>query len=983
MKIGLSSAIFFMLLAACSQPNDGVIPDDSAAAMSAGDSASRIFDMPYLMRDLDNGLRVIVVKTDYPDIVDLQILVQTGSRNEIEPGKSGFAHFFEHVMYRGTERYPTQEYNAIVKKAGAESNAYTRDDFTNYYTTFTKPDLEKMLEIEADRFQNLAYSEAEFRTEALAVNGEYLKNYSNPLLAAFERVRALQFKVHPYHHTTMGLIEDIRQMPDQIEYAREFFDRWYRPEKTALLIVGDVDPEATYALVNQYWGSWEAGTYTAEIPVEPAPTGPIYEHMQWDGDTQPWLLLGFRSPQFIPGELDMPAMNLLSSIYFSASSALYQDLVIDAQSVDSLATDFPFNKDPNLNLIYARLTDESHMAEVEAAILAKLAEARTTLLSDLKVAETKSRLRYSFASQLDNSSGIGSALAPYVQYARTPETLNEMYAAYDRLTAADLRRIANEYFNDASRVTVSLSNSASVADFGNQVMLDELTAAVTLDSASADPAGPASRPEDETFSPARTDVVPVAIVAKPLPSSPLVDVSILVHAGAAMDPPGKKGLAALTASMLTEGGSAIWTIEEINAAMYPIASGFDASVDKEVTRLSGQVHKENLDTWYRYIRSQLLNPGWREADLERIKTHQINAVRTGLVGDNDEELAKEVLYADIYGPAHPYGSFNAGNSDDIASVTLQDVQDFYRRYYTVNNLTIGLSGGYPDSFQARLSQDLQALPAGTRAKVDLPAARSIDANSATIIEKESPAVAVSFGFPIDLVRSDPDWLALWLARSYLGEHRSEIGRLYQRIRDARGMNYGNYAYVEYFPGGMFSMQPDTNKSRQQQIFQVWIRPLRSNNDAHFAIRAAKFEIDRFVRDGITETDFEATREFLSKFASLMADGQSRNLGYALDSQYYEIDEFAEYVREGLAELTLADVNRVIRENLVTENMRYVFVTSDAEDLQSRLVGEQSSPINYETEMPEALLREDEIISSLALEFDAGDVRVIQADSVFR
>ena len=513
-------------------------------------------------------------------------------------------------------------------------------------------------------------------------------------------------------------------------------------------------------------------------------------------------------------------------------------------------------------------------------------------------------------------------------------------------------------------------------------MLDELAAVAIESGASAESVSAVNRREDDVFSPGG-DSLPVAIVAKPLASSPLVDVSILIHAGAGMDPAGKKGLAALTASMLTEGGSATWSIQEINEAMYPIASGFSASVDKEVTRLSGQVHKDNLDTWYRYVRSQLLNPGWHEQDFERIRTHQINAIRTGLVGDNDEELAKEVLYADIYGPVHPYGSLNAGNSDEIASVTLDDVKNFYARYFTLNNMTIGLSGGYPESFAAKLSEDLQVLPAGTRASVELPVPEAIESNSVTIIEKETPAVAVSFGFPIDLKRGDPDWLALWLARSYLGEHRSENGRLYQRIRDVRGMNYGDYAYIEYFPGGMFSLQPGTNMGRQQQIFQVWIRPLRNNNDAHFATRAAKFELDNLVREGITETEFEATREFLSKFASLMADGQSRHLGYALDSQYYEIDEFADYVREGLAKLTLADVNRVIRENLRADNMRYVFVTKDAADLRDRLVGEQDSPMVYESEKPSALLREDEIIDSLALGFDAADVRVIAADSVFK
>jgi zinc protease len=981
MKFRIAGIIACLFMVACGQPQESPQIDESALEPGSGES-SRIFDMPYLIRELDNGLRVIVVKTDYPDIVDLQVLVQAGSRNEVEIGKSGFAHFFEHMMFRGTENYTSTEYTDILKKAGASSNAFTTDDYTNYYITFTKPDLEKMIELEADRFRNLNYSEADFRTEALAINGEYLKNYSNPLLAAFEKARSLQFKVHPYSHTTMGLIEDIQEMPEQFEYAKEFFDRWYRPENVALLIVGDVDPEATYDLVEQYWAGWEAGNYSAEIPAEPAPDGPSYDHIQWEGEAQSWLLIGFRSPSFVPGEKDMPAMSILSSIYFSDSSALYQKLVIDDQTVDQLDTDFPRNKDPNLNLVFARLTDERHAIEVEAAILDTLAKARTTLIDGDKLDETRSRLRYAFASELDNSASIGSALADFVQHDRTPETINDMYHAYDDLTAEDLRRLANEYFVDASRVTVTLSNSPSIENIGEHSGLDELVATMeNAGEAVAVESDFAEVHEAEVFAPSG-DAQALAIVAKPLASSSLVDVSILFHIGAAMDPPGKKGLAAFTAAMVTDGGSATWPIQSINNAMYPIASGFYASVDKEMTRLSGQVHKDNLQTWYRFIRSQLLNPGWYEADFERIKTRQINAVRTGLVGNNDEELAKEVLYGDIYGPDHPYGSLNTGNSSEISGITLDDVKAFYSANYTINNMTVGLSGGYPESFATTLSNDLQALPAGSRSRIELPVVESIDANSVTIIEKETPAVAVSFGFPIDLNRGDPDWLALWLARSYLGEHRSENGRLYQSIRSDRGMNYGDYAYIEYFPGGMYSMRPGTNLGRQQQIFQVWIRPLRNNNDAHFATRAARFELDNLLRDGMTETDFEATKAFLSNFASLMTDGQSRQLGYALDSQYYEIDEFAEFVREGLASLTLADVNRVIRENLNSPAMRYVFVTNDAAGLKRRLVDDQSSPLVYESEKDADLLEGDKLIESLSLDIDEERVTILPAEKAF-
>ena len=190
MKITVTGALASILFVACGGPQSNAPVDQVVAASADTDTEARIFDMPYLMRELDNGLRVIIVKTDFPDIVTLQIPVQTGSRNEVEPGKSGFAHFFEHMMFRGTEQFPADVYADIVKKAGADANAFTTDDFTNYHITFTRPDLEKIIEIEADRFQNLKYSEAVFRTEALAVKGEYLKNFSDPTSQAYERARA-------------------------------------------------------------------------------------------------------------------------------------------------------------------------------------------------------------------------------------------------------------------------------------------------------------------------------------------------------------------------------------------------------------------------------------------------------------------------------------------------------------------------------------------------------------------------------------------------------------------------------------------------------------------------------------------------------------------------------------------------------------------------------------------------------------------------
>ncbi|HXM75783.1 MAG TPA: insulinase family protein, partial [Thermoanaerobaculia bacterium] len=168
-----------------------------AAAPGSGD----VFPFAAVEKTLANGLKVIVVPTGFPNIVSLQIPVQTGSRNEVEPGKSGFAHFFEHMMFRGTKAYPAEKYQEILTRVGARQNASTSDDFTNYYTTFSKEDLETMLEVEADRFQHLDYSVEGFKTEARAILGEYNKNSANPIVKIEEVQRDAAFTTHTYKHT--------------------------------------------------------------------------------------------------------------------------------------------------------------------------------------------------------------------------------------------------------------------------------------------------------------------------------------------------------------------------------------------------------------------------------------------------------------------------------------------------------------------------------------------------------------------------------------------------------------------------------------------------------------------------------------------------------------------------------------------------------------------------------------------------------------
>jgi len=466
-------------------------------------------------------------------------------------------------------------------------------------------------------------------------------------------------------------------------------------------------------------------------------------------------------------------------------------------------------------------------------------------------------------------------------------------------------------------------------------------------------------------------------------ASPLLDISLLFHTGPAYDPTGKKGLSALTAMMLTDASTGNYSYRELQKSYYPLASGLDAQIDKEMSVLRSGIHRDNFDAWYGLMIDQVLNPAWDEADFDRLKTQLKNNISTDLKGNNDEELGKEVLYSSIYGADHPYGSYNLGALSDLEAITIEDAKQFYQQQYNQSNLTLGLAGSFTEQQKQKLIKDLGKLPVGEKNTLVLHAPKPIEGHKAVIIEKETMATAVSIGFPIDKVRGDKDWVALWLARSWLGEHRNSSSHLFKKIREQRGMNYGDYAYIEYFPRGMSRTQPNANLGRQQQIFQMWVRPLRTVNDAHFATRTAYYELDKLIKNGLSEEQFELSKNFIHKYASLLVKSQGRQLGYAMDSAYYGTPDFVKYVQTELDNMTLDDVNRTIRENLQMENMQFVFITKDGNELKERLVNDTSSPMIYNAAKSDSLIEEDKMLQDLKLDFDDADVKVVPIDKVFK
>jgi zinc protease len=238
----------------------------SLAARPAG---AGVFPYDVHRATLDNGLRVILIPMPSEGLVTYWSVVRTGARDEVEEGVTGFAHFFEHMMFRGSEKYPQEIYEKIVTAMGADTNAYTTDDLTAYHLTLTRPDLPQVIEIESDRFKNLKYDEEVFKTEAGAVYGEFRKGRTNPLFVLYEATVNNAFDAHTYKHTTIGFEADIERMPQQYEYSRNFFNRFYRPENVVILVVGDFDTKETLGLIRRHYSDWEPGYAAPEISEEP------------------------------------------------------------------------------------------------------------------------------------------------------------------------------------------------------------------------------------------------------------------------------------------------------------------------------------------------------------------------------------------------------------------------------------------------------------------------------------------------------------------------------------------------------------------------------------------------------------------------------------------------------------------------------------------------------------------------------------------
>lgn len=464
-------------------------------------------------------------------------------------------------------------------------------------------------------------------------------------------------------------------------------------------------------------------------------------------------------------------------------------------------------------------------------------------------------------------------------------------------------------------------------------------------------------------------------------NEPKITFKIWFKVGSQDDPKGKEGLAYITGRMLSEGGTAQSPYDAILEKLFPMATDYSANVSTEMTIFGGSVHKDNLNAYVKLLTEQLLSPGFREEDFQRIKQDAVTYLSTTLKYSSDEELGKAVLYNNLF-KGLPYAHPLQGTLAGLESINLDDVKAFYTQYFNRNNFQIGIAGNYENQLLIQLNDELKKLPEGAENK---PAAFSVqqpDGRTVTIVEKQAAATAISIGYHLPVLRGEKDFYALSIVNSWLGEHRNSSSHLYQVIREKRGLNYGDYSYIEYFPNGGRYQLPNPNVARRHQLFEIWIRPV-PNETRLFALRAALREYDKLVDNGMTKEDFETTRKFLKDYVLHYATTLSKKLGYAIDDRFYNIEgSHLEIFRKMMETLTLEDVNAAIKRYFSKERLSIVFITSDAQKLKEDLLNEAASPITYSSPKSADILAEDKLISVYPVKINPSAIEVINLEDLF-
>ncbi len=768
-----------------------------APAAFAETPAAQVPPIKYAERTLPNGLKVISSLDRGTPNVTVQVWYGVGSKDDPE-GRSGFAHLFEHLMFKATRDMPAETMDRLTEDAGGFNNAFTADDMTAYYEVVPTSHLQRLLWAEAERMGALAVDKDSFVSERDVVKEELRQRVLADPYGRFLRFAIPQasFAAHPYKRPGIGNIDELDAAT--IDDVLNFHRTYYRPDNAALIVVGNFDQKQLDAWIDEYFGPMtRPDTPLPKVTaVEPARTGPRTVTGYAPNLPLPAVAITWLAPA--ASSKDAPALEMLDAILSSGkSSRLYNSLVYDRQIAQAAFSNADLRAQPGLFYVGAVLAGGQEVETVEQALAAEVAKLRDAPPSEAELTEAKNELVASAVRDRETVDGRGFALGEALLLEGDAGRANTDVAALQAVTAADVQRAARQYLPADRAVTVRYLDESQKAagDY-------DAAAPVVQTAASTKYEGPvvtlASEDEREAFPPLGDPIDPVlpvpvekvlanglkVIVARDA-DLPLVSADLVVRSGAAADPEGLAGAASMAADLMTE-GTTTRSATQIAEQTEALGAELSAGSDWESSSVSLNVMPQNLEAAMAIMADVALNPVFAQDELDRVRTQALDGLSVAYQkpGSVAGFAAAPVIYA-----GSAFGHVAQGTPQSLPKITRDDLVNIHRTYWRPENAILVITGDITPEAGFALAET--AFGGWAMRENVLPFSLPVDLTPhprAVVIDMpDSDQAAVVAAKPA-IVRSDPRYYAGIVANSILGGGYSS--RLNEEIRIKRGLSYG-------------------------------------------------------------------------------------------------------------------------------------------------------------------------------------------------
>ena len=890
------------------------------------------YKIPYKKYRLDNGLLVLLHQDDSDPLVHVDVTYHVGSSRE-EPGKSGFAHFFEHMMFQGSENVADEQHFELITEAGGEMNGTTNSDRTNYYQTVPANQLEKVLWLEADRMGFLldAVTQEKFEVQRETVKNERAQRVDNqPYGLRSEKVaEALYPKDHPYSWPVIGYIEDLNRV--DVDDLKAFFVRWYGPNNAVLSIGGAIDEAQTLAWVNKYFGSIPEGQKVDKLAKMPV-TLTEDRYLTIEDDVHlPLLQMTF--PTVYVRHEDEAPLDVLSDILGGGkTSLLYKNLVKEGWAVHAgvghpcreLACQFELIALPNPQRVPS-------LAQLQETMRKTLQEFEQRGVSDDDLQRTKASIKSGTVFGLQSVAGKVSTLAANQIFSGEPDKVQYDIERYSSVTKADVMRVFNTYIKDKASVILSIVPKGQIAMQAK--MPDFVKPERTISTASTDKVIKPVIPDDDFD----RSVVPVAgpnpvvnapsfwqkefkngvtLMAHESKETPTVTLVINMEGGPLLDPIDKAGLASITAMMMSE-ATENYSNEAMANELAKLGSSISFSAGGRFTSIFVNSLAENINATLALLQEKLFRPAFHEADFVRLKTRLVQSLQQA--DKNPQTLSSKAVLKVLYGQQNRIAIPDSGSVQTLNNIRLDDVKQFYNEYYNAHKASVISVGSLAKPELLKALDFINTWPAKA---YEIPAYKPFP---------EFDEKAIYLVNDADAAQSIVAIIKPFLAYDATGEHfktnlmNFPLGGMFNsrinlNLREDKGYTYGaRSSFVGGKTLGRFQAGGAINKEHTVA-----------------ALRELFAEIETYQQQGMNQQELEFMRRAYTQGDALKYETPSSKARFLRQMTVYGLDkDYPERQNQIIANISLETLNGLAAKHLQTDSMQVVLV-ADTEALAEEI-----------------------------------------------